>query len=110
MTEYTSQLQTAEEKPHKKPNYIGIFLFLAIITVIEVTVAASMPLVLVLLSLSKVVLVALYYMHLKFESGIFSAIFLSPIPFVLLITIALVVALAPGADNSAAAASLCSFW
>lgn len=110
MTEYTPQLQGEAEQPHKKPNYVGIFVFLAIITAIEVTLAAEMPLVLVLLSVSKVILVALYYMHLKFESGIFSAIFVSPLPFVLLITVALVVALTPGVDNSAAAASLCSFW
>ncbi len=110
MTEYTPQLQAAEEKPHRKPNYVGIFLFLAIITAIEVTIAVDMPLVLIVLSVSKVILVALYYMHLKFESGIFSAVFLSPLPFVLLITVALVVALTPSVDNSAAAASLCSFW
>lgn len=110
MTEYTTQMTVEAEKPHKKPNYLGIFLFLALVTMIEVTVASDIPALLVVLSLIKVVLVALYYMHLKFESGIFSAIFLSPIPFVLMITVALVVALAPSVDNAAAAAGVCSFW
>jgi len=75
-----------------------------------VTVAARAPILLVVLSLAKVVLVALYYMHLKFSSGLFSAIFAIPLPFVLLIMAALLVALAPGADNSAAAAGVCSFF
>ncbi|GAB4571371.1 MAG: hypothetical protein Kow0077_07940 [Anaerolineae bacterium] len=110
MTEFTSQLAATEEKLHKKPNYLGVFLFLATITAIEVTVAVNIPLLLVALSFTKIVLVALYYMHLKFESGIFSAIFLTPIPFVVLITIALIVALAPSPDNAAAAAGVCSFW
>jgi len=85
------------------------FLALALITAIEVTVAARAPILLVVLSLAKVVLVALYYMHLKFSSGLFSAIFAIPLPFVLLIMAALLVALAPGADNSAAAAGVCFF-
>ncbi len=110
MTEYAPQLAAEESTPHKKPNYLGVFLFLALVTLIEVTVAANTPLVLIGLSFLKVILVALYYMHLKFESGIFSAIFLSPIPFVLMITVALIVALAPAPDNAAAAAGVCSFW
>jgi predicted membrane protein len=108
MTEYTAQL-AEEEKQHRKPNYLLIFGVLAVITLIEVTVAAHMPVVLVLLSLSKVVLVASYYMHLRFTNAWFTAIFMSPIPFVLLITVALVVALTPGVEGSASA-SVCSFW
>ncbi len=108
MTEYTAQLA---EAGHKKPKYLLVFLVLAVITAIEVTVAARTPAALVVLSLAKVALVALYYMHLKFSSGLFSAIFAIPIPFVLLITVALLVALAPGADSSAAAAAgVCSFF
>ncbi|NPV68842.1 MAG: cytochrome C oxidase subunit IV family protein [Anaerolineae bacterium] len=107
MTEYTPQLVQAE---HKKPKYLLVFFALAAITLVEVTVATRMPAVLVALSLSKVVLVALYYMHLKFSSGLFSAIFAIPLPFVLLILVALVVALAPGPDNTAAAAGVCSFF
>jgi cytochrome c oxidase subunit 4 len=110
MTEYTAQLAAEETHEKKKPNYLLIFGVLAIITLIEVTVAANTPLVLVVLSLAKIVLVAMYYMHLKFETGWFTAIFLIPIPFVLMITVALIVALAPGPDNAAAAAGVCSFW
>lgn len=110
MTEYTQKMQAEAEVPHKKPNYLGIFLFLALVTVIEVTVAANTPVVLVALSVLKIVLVALYYMHLKFENGVLSAIFLSPIPFVVMITVALVVAMAPTPDNAASAAGVCSFW
>lgn len=107
MTEYTSQLT---EHAHRKPNYLLIFGVLAAITLIEVTLAANKPLVLVLLSISKIILVASYYMHLRFASGWFTAIFLTPLPFVALVMLALVVALAPGAEGSAAAGEVCSFF
>lgn len=109
MTEYTAQLAT-EEEHKKKPNYLAVFGVLAVITMIEVTLAAHMPVVLVLLSLSKVVLVASFYMHLRYTSGWFAAIFMTPLPFVALIMLALIVALAPGAEGSAAAGAVCSLW
>lgn len=110
MTEYTRQLGVETQK--KNPNYLAVFGVLAVITLIEVTVASQLPALLVALSLSKAALVALYYMHLKFESGWFSAIFLLPIPFVLMITVALIAALAPASspDAAAAAASVCTFF
>ncbi len=98
------------EAHHKRPNYLVIFGALALITVIEVTLATNMPLLLLVLSLSKVVLVAMYYMHLKFETGWFTAIFLTPVPFVALIVVALIVALTPGVEGSAAVSGVCSFW
>lgn len=107
MTEHTQHM---EESTHKSPNYLAIFGLLAAITLVEVTVAAGIPALLIGLSLVKVVLVAMYYMHLKFESGWFTAIFLTPLPFVALITIAVVVALAPAATGEAAVTGVCSFW
>ena len=108
MTEYTSQMSETTER--KKPNYVAIFAMLALITLIEVTVARHTPVLLVALSFSKVALVALYYMHLKFETGWFTAIFLTPLPLVALIIVALIVALTPGAEGSAAIGGVCSFW
>ena len=60
---------------HKHPNYLAIFWILLIVTVIEVgfsLVFASAPKAvliggLVLLAAFKALLVALYFMHLKFE-------------------------------------------
>jgi hypothetical protein len=107
MTEYTPQLT---EHAQRKPNYLLIFGVLAAITLIEVTLATDKPLVLVLLSMAKIVLVASYYMHLRFASGWFTAIFLTPLPFVALVMVALVVALAPGADGSASVNGVCSLF
>lgn len=108
MTEYTSRLTTETEK--KRPNYFAIFGLLAVLTLIEVTVAAGQPVLLVVLALAKVAMVAMYYMHLRFETGWFTAIFLVPIPFVLMITVAIIVGLVPGPDGAAAAGYVCSFW
>ncbi len=107
MTEYTAQLTAGERQ--KRPNYLAIFAALALITLIEVTVASHWPVVLVILSLTKVALVAMYYMHLKFESRWFTAVFLVPIPFVLLVIVVMIVALAP-VPAGVAAAGFCSVW
>lgn len=107
MTEYTQNL--SKEGHHKKPNYLAIFGVLALVTLIEVTLASNIPILLIILSISKIVLVAMYYMHLKFESGWFTAIFMVPMPFVILIIAVMLVALAP-ASGSAEAAAYCSFW
>ncbi len=69
---------------HAHPNaakYVQIALILAVLTAFEVTVYYMQPiheyLVPILLTLSaiKFVLVVLFYMHLKFDSRIFSALF-----------------------------------
>ena len=73
------------ETPHEpqraegaQPNYLGVFWVLAILTAVEVGVT-YLPLpripVLVPLALLKAALVALFYMHLKFDRRVFSAIF-----------------------------------
>lgn len=110
MTEYTPQLAT-----HKKqPNYLAVFAILAVITVLEVTVFSGTPFVLVLLSVSKVALVAMYYMHLKFENLSLTAVFMFPLPFVLLIAVVVIIALNPptliGPDGVAQIGAVCSFW
>jgi cytochrome c oxidase subunit IV len=67
----------------KKPvNYLGIFILLGVFTLIETLVsylqqtAIKFP-VLIALSLVKAVLVLLYFMHLKFDSRIFSYLFIA---------------------------------
>jgi cytochrome c oxidase subunit IV len=60
---------------HKHPNYLAIFWILLIVTIIEVgysLVAAKAPKVILIgglvgLAAFKALLVALYFMHLKFE-------------------------------------------
>jgi caa(3)-type oxidase subunit IV len=63
-------------------NYLGIFILLAVFTLIETLAsylqqaAIKYPL-LIALSLVKAVLVLLYFMHLKFDSRIFSYLFIA---------------------------------
>jgi cytochrome c oxidase subunit 4 len=83
--------------PHKQPNYIAIFWWLLALTIIEVGVI-FMPMaklligiLLVGLALSKASLVAMYFMHLKFERTTLGVIVLTP----LLLCVLLVFALLP---------------
>ena len=67
-----------EPTNHEHPNYVGIAIFLFVVTVLEVAIAlVSLPLwivsaSLIILMLLKAVGVAGYYMHLRYESPIFS--------------------------------------
>lgn len=82
----------------KRPNYLLVFIALAAFTLIETLVsyiqqeAIKFP-TLVVLSVVKVVLVLLYFMHLKFDSKVFSYLFIAgcvlAIPLILVITIVL---------------------
>ncbi|CAN5881540.1 hypothetical protein BH23GEM9_BH23GEM9_26240 [soil metagenome] len=79
---------------HPKPNYMGVFVGLAVLTVIEVGVAfvglskTLTILVLILLALWKALLVALYYMHLRYEPARLRWLVLSPLPLAILLVIA----------------------
>ena len=65
----------------KRPNYLLIFILLAVFTLIETLVsyvqqeAIKFP-TLVVLSVIKALLVLLYFMHLKFDSKLFSYLFI----------------------------------
>jgi cytochrome c oxidase subunit 4 len=69
---------------HDEPNYMGVFWWLLALTLLELGVI-YMPIhrmgilaLLVVLAVSKAVLVALYFMHLKFERVTLGLIALSP--------------------------------
>ena len=73
------------EAAHKHPNYMAIFWYLAILTVIELAVI-YMPLakftigvLLCALALGKAALVAMYFMHLKFEAKTLGWIAVTPL-------------------------------
>ena len=79
-------------KTHVHPPYLLIFGVLFILTVAEVLVAfvSHMPkvaliLVLLVLALWKALLVALYYMHLKFEPRKLWIVAAVPLPLVLIL-------------------------
>ena len=70
---------------HAQPNYIAIFWWLLALTILEVGVI-FMPIpklligiLLVGMALSKAALVAMYFMHLKFEKRTLGVIVLTPL-------------------------------
>ena len=82
---------------HARPNYILIWVYLFVLTVAEVLVAfvSGMPklmlmLILVAMALWKAWLVALYFMHLKFEKWRLRTIFIIPLPLAVLLVIAVI--------------------
>lgn len=70
---------------HTHPNYMAIFWYLAILTVIEVGVVfmpmskLTIGVLLCALALGKAALVALYFMHLKFETRTLGWIAVTPL-------------------------------
>ncbi|HEY7471751.1 MAG TPA: cytochrome C oxidase subunit IV family protein [Gemmatimonadota bacterium] len=82
----------------KAPNYYLVWLYLLILTIVEVAVAfmSHLPetwliLLLLFLAVWKAALVAMYYMHLKFEPPRLVIMVLAPIPLAILITLTVVV-------------------
>ena len=72
---------------HKRPNYVLIWLYLFVLTVAEVALAFELPvsrnvklLLLLFLAVWKALLVALFFMHLKFERWRLRLIFIVPLP------------------------------
>jgi cytochrome c oxidase subunit 4 len=70
---------------HKHPNYMAIFWYLAILTVVELAVI-FMPLgkftigvLLCGLAVGKAALVAMYFMHLKFETRTLGLVAVTPL-------------------------------
>lgn len=82
-----------DKKAHKHPNYLGVFLALAMLTAIitatELMAEAGVitwprPVLnsaYLAMSITKAVLVALFYMHLKFDSFLYTVLFGMPVLF-----------------------------
>ena len=83
-----------EATEHKTPNYIAVWAGLAVLTVVEVAVVylhlprRLMVISLVFLALWKAMLVALYFMHLKFEPRRLLFIVLAPLPLAVILVVA----------------------
>lgn len=87
-----------EAHAHPGPKtYVMVALVLSIITALEVAVfyipALSPVLVPILLILSagKFILVVAFYMHLKFDSRLFSGVFVAPLVLAMLVVISLII-------------------
>jgi cytochrome c oxidase subunit IV len=73
------------QQAHAEPNYIGVFVWLAALTAVEVAVVympltrLAMAAILVVLAFTKASLVALYFMHLKFERRTMLIVAVTPV-------------------------------
>lgn len=67
-----------EKKESKHPPYIPVFIILGVLTAIEVALV-QLPIprapILIPISIIKASLVALFYMHLRYDKRVFAAIF-----------------------------------
>jgi caa(3)-type oxidase subunit IV len=82
-----------KNKTHRRPNYLFVFLALALITGVEVLFVTLFPALprtafLLIMSLAKVLLVVLYFMHLKSDNRWYALIFI--LPFFLVIPVLIV--------------------
>src|SRR5881396_2880545 len=70
---------------HKHPNYMAIFWYLAILTVVELGVIfmpigkVTIGVLLCALALGKATLVAMYFMHLRFETRTLGLVAMTPL-------------------------------
>ena len=88
---------TTPQTTHVRPNYMLIWGYLFILTVIEVAAAflSHIPkhwliLILVVLAVVKALMVAMYFMHLKFERWRLRLIFIIPLPLAAILVITVI--------------------
>lgn len=85
-----------EHAQHPHPNYIAVWGGLAILTLIEVGVAflpwakTTIILLLVFLAVWKALLVALYFMHLRFETSRIRIMAVAPLPLAVILVVAVI--------------------
>lgn len=78
----------------KQPNYMAVWGLLAVLTLVEVGVAflgfarSTTVLILVGLAIWKALLVALYYMHLRFEPRRLVVMVIAPLPLAVILVLA----------------------
>lgn len=83
-----------EKAKHAHPNYIAIFIFLGVLTAVELGVAflpwpkTLLILLLVFFAIWKAVLVALYYMHLRYEPTRLRLLAIAPLPLAVVLVVA----------------------
>jgi cytochrome c oxidase subunit 4 len=93
----TNTRTQAAEAPqgHEEPSYLTVIVVLAVLTVVEIAVVfaplpkLSIGIMLVGLALTKAIIVALYFMHLKFEKTTLALIAATPLVLCTLLMLAL---------------------
>jgi cytochrome c oxidase subunit IV len=91
----------ADAHVHEHPGpgtYVKIGVVLAILTAAEVAAyyvpgldGAALLLILLVLSAAKFILVVQWYMHLKFDSKVFTAVFVGPMVLAVLVIVSLII-------------------
>jgi caa(3)-type oxidase subunit IV len=83
------------ETAHKRPNYILIWVYLAVLTAAELGLAFELPIsrnwkliLLLFLAVWKAALVGMFFMHLKFERWNLRIMALIPVPLALIFILA----------------------
>ena len=85
-----------EEQEHAPPRYILIWVILAVLTAAEVGYAfLDLPKVvlavgLIIMAVWKAVMVAMYYMHLRYEPARLWILAISPIPLAFILVLAVI--------------------
>jgi len=87
-----------EEQEHKHPPYILIWVVLLVLTLAEVGMSLYMTNIsrvwlgvgLVLMAVWKAILVAMYYMHLKYEPARLWILAISPLPLAVILVLAVI--------------------
>ena len=91
---------------HKHPNYMAIFYYLAILTAVELGVIfLPIPKIVIaallcVFAVWKAALVAMYFMHLKYEGKLIYLIFLVPLALCVILVVALMPDLLPIGSES----------
>lgn len=87
----------AEKEHAKHPPYLGIFGALALLTALELGVAffqnwpkSWIIIILMILAVWKALLVALYYMHLRFETTRLRILAIAPLPLAAILILAVI--------------------
>ena len=82
------------QRSHPHPNYIGVWAGLAVLTVVELGVAflpwpmTTRILCLLFLAVWKALMVALYFMHLRFETNRLRILVIAPLPLAVILVVA----------------------
>jgi cytochrome c oxidase subunit 4 len=83
-----------------KPNYLLVFIFLAVFTALEIGVSYLPPIIkipaLILLAGTKASLVVLYFMHLRYDNRLYALPILIAIVLAIPIIVTILFGLAPG--------------
>jgi cytochrome c oxidase subunit 4 len=79
-------MEGAMEHGHKEPNYVLVWIWLGVLTIVEVVVAISGWLPwkatvasLIGLAFIKAIMVAMYFMHLRFERKAMVLVLMAPV-------------------------------